>query len=236
MKKKISTVMIFFLMILLSGCMYPENELSKNQIPYEDQILAVQTAVNNFQKDNGGILPIKNKDADTQIYQKYPIDFGRIVPKYMADPPGNAYENGGIFQYVIIDAETSPSVKLIDLRMSETIQDINIRLQTQKYPPFKDKIADNVYTIDYKKLGYKEAPYAVSPYSNQNLSFIINGNGEIFVDYRSDLYSALKKNELNFKPGEDIRSILTKDSMFVPAFSTPYTIDSKTNEPVFLSK
>lgn len=235
MKMKVSSVMVF-LMILLSGCMYPENELSKNQIAYEDQILTVQTAVNNFQKDNGGILPIKNKDANTQIYQKYPIDFGRIVPKYIADPPGNAYENGGIFQYVIIDAETNPTVKLLDLRMSETIRDINIRLQTQKYPPFKNKIADNVYTIDYKKLGYKEAPYAISPYSNQNLSFIINGIGEIFIDYRSDLFLALKKNEMNFKPGEDIRSILTKDSMFVPAFSTPYTIDSKTNEPIFLSE
>lgn len=49
--------------------------ISKNQIPYKDQILAVQTAVDTFKKDNGGILPIKTKEAETPIYQKYPIDF-----------------------------------------------------------------------------------------------------------------------------------------------------------------
>ena len=36
-------------------------------------------AVNQFQEDNGGILPIKTKDANTPIYQKYPIDFKRIA-------------------------------------------------------------------------------------------------------------------------------------------------------------
>lgn len=218
---------------LLSGCMYPDQELAKNKIPYKDQIQAVQTAVDDFKKDNGGILPIKTKEAVTPIYQKYPINFKRIAPKYIAEPPGNAFESGGIFQYVLIDVETNPTVKLLDLRMAETIRDLNLRIRTMGYPPYKDEIAKNVYSLDFKKLGFKTPPYAVSPYTNQNLSFVITGNAEVFVDYRPDLYQALKKSDEQFQPGEDIRSILVSDSMFVPAFSLPYTVDSN-NEPVFL--
>ena len=80
--------------------------------------------------------------------------------------------------------------------------------------------------------------YVVSPFTNQNLSFVINGNAEIFVDYRNDLYEALRKQNgaLNYQKGEDIRDLLLKDSLFVPAYSLPYTIDENTNEPIFLEK
>ncbi|ULT55486.1 hypothetical protein L1999_20625 [Neobacillus drentensis] len=229
-----STLMI--MAVILSGCMYPKEELTQNQVPYKDQIKAVQSAVDDFQKDNGGILPIKTKEAETPIYQKYPIDFKKIAPKYIAEPPGNAYESGGIFQYVLVNEETNPTVKLLDLRMAETIRDINLRIRTNGYPPYKTQLAKNVYSLDYSKLGFKKAPYAVSPFTNQNLSFVITGDAEVYVDYRPDLYQILKKTGKEPKPGEDIRSILVDNSMFVPAYSLPYTIDSKTKEPIFLEK
>ncbi|MFF2449943.1 hypothetical protein ACFVSW_23150 [Neobacillus sp. NPDC058068] len=222
--------------IFLSGCMYPKEELTHNQIPYKDQIQAVQAAVDDFQKDNGGILPIKTKEADTPIYQKYPIEFKRITPKYMAEPPGNAFESGGIFQYVLVDVETNPTVKLFDLRMTETIRDINLRIRSKGYPPYKKQIAKNVYSLDFKQLGYESPPYVVSPFTNQNLSLVITGNAEVCVDYRPDLYQELKNSDKQFKPGEDIRPILVNDSMFVPAYSLPYTIDALTKEPVFLEE
>jgi len=236
MKRKMMFSFLLITAVLLSGCMYPQEELTQNQVPYKDQIKAVQTAVDDFQKDNGGILPIKTKDAKTPIYQKYPIDFNKIAPKYIAEPPGNAYESGGIFQYVLIDVETNPTVKLLDLRLAETIRDIKLRIKTNGYPPYKKQIAQNVFSLDYSKLGFKKDPYAVSPFTNQNLSFVINGNAEVYVDYRPDLYQALKKAGKEPKPGEDIRSILVDNSMFVPAYSLPYTIDPKTKEPVFLEK
>ena len=40
--------------------------------------------------------------------------------------------------------------------MAETISEIKLRIEIQGYPPFKEKIADNVFTLDFKKLGYKE--------------------------------------------------------------------------------
>jgi hypothetical protein len=234
MKVKALCCLLAFMSILLSGCMYPNKELTKNKIPYKDQIQAVQTAVDSFKEDNGGILPIKTKEAKTPIYQKYPIDFKRITPKYLSEPPGNAYENGGLFQYVLIDVETKPTVKLLDLNITETIRDINLRIKAHKYPPFKKRLAKNVYSIDFKKLGYKNPPYAVSPFTNKNLPFVIKGNGEVYVDYSSDLFQTLKEGNFKVNPGEDIRPILVKDSMFVPAYSLPYTVDPENLEPIFL--
>lgn len=223
-------------LITLTGCMYPEEKLVQNQVPYKDQLDSVQSAVKQFQEANGGILPIKTRDAETPIYQKYPIEFKKIVPKYISEPPGNAYENGGIFQYVLVDVEENPKVKLLDLRIAETIREIKMRIEANGYPPFKDQIADNIYTLDFKKIGYKQEPVATSPFTNQNLHFIISTDGEIFVDYRSDLYQAIKSTKLDLNEGEDIRHILVNESMFVPAFSLPYTIDKSTSEPIFLEK
>ena len=236
MKIKMLGLILVITAALLSGCMYPKEELTQNQIPYKDQVQAVQTAVDNFKRDNGGILPIKTKEAETPIYQKYPIEFKKISPKYIAEPPGNAYENGGIFQYVLVDVETNPTVKLFDLRMTETIRELKLRIKTKGYPPYKTQIAKNVFSLDYKKLGYETAPFVVSPYTNQNLSLVITGSAEVYVDYRPDLYQKLKNSDIVVKPGEDIRSILVKDSMFVPAYSLPYTIDTKTKEPIFLEE
>jgi len=234
MKLKALGCLLAVTAILLTGCMYPEENLTKNEIPYKDQLQSVQTAVNSFQKDNGGILPIQTKAAGTPIYQKYPIDFKKITPKYLAEPPGNAFESGGVFQYVLVNVEKKPTVKLFDLRLAETLRDINLRIKTKGYPPYKGSIANNVYTLDYKQLGLDSPPYVTSPFSNQNLPLVISGNAQVYVDYRADLFQALKKTKKKFKPGEDIRDILVNNSMFVPAYSLPYTVDPKTNEPVFL--
>nr|WP_180316804.1 hypothetical protein [Cytobacillus eiseniae] len=216
--------------------MYPDDQLKQNQIPYEDQIQAVQTVVNKYKEDNGGLLPIKTKSQSTPIYHKYPIDFKKLTPKYMAEPPGNAYESGGVFQYVLVDAETNPTVKLFDLRIAETIRDIKFRIQAQGYPPYKEKLDEHVFSLDFSKIGFKEDPYALSPYTGRHLPFVVTGDAEVYVDYTSDLFEIAKKKEINYQPGEDIRGILVEDSAFVPAYSLPYTIDPATNNPIFLTK
>lgn len=236
MKKSLYFSLFTLIIGLLSGCMYPKEELAQNQIPYQQQIDAVQSAVNQFREENGGILPIKTKEATTPIYQKYPIDFKKIVPLYVAEIPGNAYESGGVFQYVLVDVMNKPTVKLLDVRLAETIREIKMRIHSNGYPPYKEKIANNVYSLDFKKLGYKQDPVAISPYSQKNLPFIVDGNGEIHIDYRIDLYEKIKNNDFPFHEGEDIREILLQDAVFVPAFSLPYTIDFSSKEPIFLDK
>ncbi|GIN21047.1 MAG TPA: hypothetical protein DEO65_06055 [Bacillus bacterium] len=236
MKRWMAGLYFILTALLLSGCFYPQDRKVENNIPYEEQISSVQKSVEKFQEDSGGLLPIKTKEADTPIYQKYPIDFNKLTPQYLEAPPGNAYESGGVFQYVLIDVETNPTVKVFDLRLAEKINEFYIRIKAQGYPPFKEEIADNVYSLDQKKLGYKEEQYYISPYTNNNLPFVINGKGEIYVDYITDLYQALKdeKNK-KFSPGDDIRKALYEDSPIVPAFSMPYTVDEN-NEPVYMGK
>lgn len=233
MMKKVYFSILLLIVTLLTGCMYPEEKLIQNTIAYQDQIQSVQTSVEQFQKDNGGILPIKTFDESTPLYQRYMIDFKRLVPEYMAEPPGNAFESGGVFQYVIIDAETNPKVKLLDLRVADMVREIKIRIKVQGYPPFKDRLAENVFALDFKKLGYEQDPFITSPYTNKNLPFVIDGKGEVFVDYRSDLFEILNKVEHEYVSGEDIRGILLEESPIVPAYSLPYTIDDATKEPIF---
>jgi hypothetical protein len=233
---KIKVIVLLILAnFFLTGCLYPEKELAKNQVPYKEQITSVQSAVSQYQKDNSGLLPIKTREATTPIYQKYPIDFKKLIPKYLPESPGNAFENGGIFQYVLIDVETNPTVKLFDLTVAETIREIKMRINANGgYPPYKDKLSEEVYTLDFKKLGYKEEPFTISPFTNQNLPYIAGTNGEIYVDYRMDLYKRIKEQNItNIESNKDIRYILVEESLFVPAYSLPYYFDSNKNEPIF---
>jgi hypothetical protein len=222
--------------LFLSGCMYPQENLQQNQVPYEDQVESVQKAVLEYRKDNGGsLLPIVTKDQDTPYYMKYIIDFKKLVPKYMSEIPGNAYENGGIFQYTLINEETNPTVRLIDLRLAETIRDAKLQIQSQGYPAFEEKIGSNVYALNYKNMGFEKEPTVKSPFTGKSLHLVLGEDGELYIDYTPDLYDLLIDRSAEFKNGEDIRAELVEDSLFVPAYSLPYTWDQKANKPVFMA-
>ncbi|WP_430413635.1 hypothetical protein [Lederbergia citrea] len=235
MKTIMNVSVVFIAAFFLSGCMYPKDRLAENRIPYEDQIQSVQNAVDNYQEATNGLLPIKTRDMETPIYLKYPIEFSKLAPQFLSGPPGNAYESGGVFQYVLINVEENPTVKVFDLRIAEKIRELKMRIQAQGYPPFKDAISDNVYTLDYEKLGYKGEQYIISPYTNNNLPLIISGQGELYVDYISDLFLALQENGQKYEEGEDILHILAEQSPVVPAYALPYTVN-KHNEPIYMPK
>ena len=239
-KKKLHKItgfsMMFCMVILLSGCLYPNENLQQNQVPYEDQVESVQKAVLEYRKDNGGhLLPIKTKDQDTPYYMKYIIDFQKLVPKYMAEIPGNAYENGGVFQYTLINEETDPTVRLIDLRLAEVISDTKLQIQSQGYPAFNEKIGTNVYSLNYKNMGFEKEPTVKSPFTGKNLHLVLGEDGELYIDYTPDLYELLINRSTDIQKGEDIRGELVKDSLFVPVYSLPYTWDHEVNKPVFMS-
>lgn len=227
-----SLVVLILSVVVLSGCMFPEDQKSVNQVPDEIQLQSVQKAIEEYQRDTG-VLPIKTRDQETDIFIKYPIDFSKLVPQYLANSPGNSYEKGGIFQYIIWNPEENPTVKLVDLRSVETIRNLKIRFLATKYPTYKERVADFVYSIDFKKIGYQSEVTVPSPYTNNNLPVVASTEGELYVDYSIDLNIFLQENDVTPKQGEDIRLLLVDAYPVVPAYSLPYTVDEN-NEPIFM--
>ena len=202
-------------------------------MPYEDQLNSVQNAVDSFREDSGGLLPIKTRDQETDQYIKYPIDFSKIVPSKLGKAPANSFEAGGIYQYVLMDVEDNPTVKLVDLRIADTLRDINYRKGINGYGPVAETIAEGVYKLDYKKMGYNRELSVQSPYSDIQLPIVATGDGKVYVDYSIELNRLLQETEEEIKPGDDIRFLLTDNFAIVPAYSLPYTVNEK-NEPVFM--
>ncbi|MHC0552344.1 DUF2768 domain-containing protein [Salinicoccus sp. CNSTN-B1] len=120
-------MMIIISTVFMAGCLYPESEKAERQMPDETQIQMVQNAVELFSQDSGGLLPIKTKESQRE-YLEYQIDFEKLVPDYLEKRPENSYEMGGHYQYVVIDAEDDPKVKLADLRITEEVRSLRLRL------------------------------------------------------------------------------------------------------------
>jgi|SRR5690625_3436085 len=234
---RLSLILLF--VILLSGCLGPQSFSSQHQPANEEQLLQIQSAVDKFQETTNGLLPIKTKDNDTPVFEKYLLDFDRLKEEnIIADLPSNAYEKGGIYQYIIINPEDNPEVKVIDLRMTDELQNVFTKIDIYRskhiYPPYGNKIEDKVFEIDYEKIGYKEAPSVISPYSGENLPILMDIEGQIFVDYRIDLYRELEAQDHDYEFTDDLRYLLTDHYPFAPAFSMPYTLDG--DEPIIITE
>src|SRR5699024_3771558 len=104
-------------------------------------------------------------------------------------------------------------------QLSEKIRDINVKLDIYRsknlYPPYGEEIEKDLFTIDFEKLNYKEEQYVKSPYTQNNLPFIMNTDGEVFIDYRSDFMNIMEENE-------DIRYIYHERSTFITLYSLTY--------------
>ncbi|TGB04524.1 hypothetical protein [Halobacillus salinus] len=230
---------LILILFFLSGCLYPNAELEKNQIPNQIQLETVQNAVDQFQEKQNGLLPIKTKPQDTPIFQKYQLDFSKLQQQaLMGELPGTSFENGGYYQYVIIHPETDPTVKVLDLRTTETLRSLQVKVtfyqDEHQFPPFGDQIAKGVYELDYEELGLQEEPFIDSPYSDKMLPVYLNAQGEVLIDYRKDLYAYLNEQDHQYQPGQDIRYLLTDHAPFVPGYSEEYTVEN--GEPIFMSE
>lgn len=227
---------LVFVSVVLSACgaLYNNEEEKRIQhTPDVDAINAVQRAVDAYQQDTG-VLPIKNSEEHTDIFVKYQIDFSKLTNGgYIAKSPDNSFEQGGIFQYVLWDVEEDPTVKLIDLRVTERLREVNLRFMSTEYPQFKERIADYVYTINYNNIGYDTEISVESPYSTNLLPLVISTEGVVYVDYSIELQQFIKEKGLTPAPGEDIRYLIADESLILPAYSLPYTVDEN-NEVAFM--
>ncbi|HZW68618.1 MAG TPA: hypothetical protein VFF20_08455 [Pseudogracilibacillus sp.] len=236
MVKRYMAVTICMFVLLLSGCLYPQSELAKNQMPNEEQLALIESAVIQYKEQTNGLVPIKTNSNDVALYEKYVVDFTTLREAQLINEiPATAYENGGFYQYVIITPEDDPRIKLIDLRVTEKIREVYVKLdiyrQKNLYPPFGKQVADGIYEINYEKLGFKEEPVVISPFSRQELPLLITTDGDVIVDYRFDIQMTIDEHDLDVAEDEDLRYILEENYPFVPAYSVAYVLENK--EPVF---
>lgn len=224
MKYKLIIILVLSV-LLLSACMYPQEERNQNQPPHPEQIQSVQAAVDRFYSATG-VWPIFNFEAETPLYQRYALDFNRLTPNYLNEPPGHSYEKGGIYRYVLIEVEQQPVVKLIDLRHSREVGElqrkVHFYLSRGNYLPIDQVLEDGYFTLKYEELGLDSAPTVRSPFTQQNLPLIVNMNGLVGIDYRIDIQQVMMNDpDLNLEEGSDIRYLLHQDREFVPGHSFP---------------
>lgn len=225
MHRKCKSVLLYIVLVtVLTGCFYPSERRVENQLPYPDQIANVQRGVEQF-KEETGVLPILTKQENTPIYEKYVLDFGQLMPRYLSHPPGNSYSEGGPFIYVLIDVEENPQVRLLDLRITEEVRRLQLRvneyLLRNTYLPIDQMLANGYFTLDYEKLNLDKPPLIQSPFSNEYLPFVVDHNGVVGIDYRLDIYQSIQNKDIAVEEDIDLRKLLTEDSYFVPAHSFP---------------
>lgn len=221
-------------LVVLTGCMYPDDQRAGSNIPPETDIQNVQNAVDNFQESESGILPIKTTENAVE-YLKYPVEFTSIVPEYLSEIPVTAYENGGTFQYVILDAEEEPVVKIADLAIIEELRSLHLRLNGMgEHVELGEQVGPNVYQLDLDHYNLSDNPTVTSPYSDRELNVYYSGGQEFVVDYREDLNLMIENEGLEFETGEDIREILYEFTPIVPIYAPEMTVDEN-NEAIFMT-
>ncbi|RAP76396.1 hypothetical protein [Paenibacillus montanisoli] len=230
LKKAAAAIVLALMAALLSGCLYPEDQLGQNQKPPKDAIMNVQAVIDQFQKDTG-LLPIQNSTETTPLYEKFKVDFDKLKRmNYLSTIPETAYEQGGSYYYLVINEDTDPTVKLMNLVLYQQMNDVQAAVKNYAdghdgklpegaslYPSFK--------AIDFGSLDIKE-PTLRSVFSGGTLTPMIDSMGHVYIDYGPDIMQALSKLESGKKPGEstDLRTLLVDSSDFVPVKSPVYRL------------
>ncbi|WP_430022651.1 hypothetical protein [Paenibacillus sp. MABNR03] len=234
-----SGCLLLFLMLTLtvSGCMYPTQSSDDPKIAYRESVNRVQSAVEAFQKDQG-ILPMINADMDTPKYEKFRVDLQKLKQQgYLDEIPGTAFESGGSAYFLIQNEETAPTVKVMDLQTVQKVNDVQRMINQYKTVhngklPAGEELYTGLYAVDMKQAAQAGAPMVTlkSVYSGQELPFMMDDAGNVYVDYAFDIMQAVEKSDRSPAEADDVREFLLEHSHFVPVKSVPYTWQN--NAPV----
>lgn len=228
-----SAILLAALMTLLTGCLYPDENLKQN-VPPKEAVRNVQAAIDQYFEEKG-LLPIANSDQDVPKYEKFKLDFKKLQSTgYLSAIPTAAYENGGNYYFLIIDEETDPAVKLMDIVTYQRINDVQTWVKEYRDSrgslPQGDEMYPGFYMIDYESMGRK-APAIRSIFSGTLLSAIMDEKGVVYTDYGVDLMQLLQKNaDLQAGEDTDLREWLVDSSDYVPVKAPEYLL--RDGEPV----
>ncbi|GIQ61742.1 hypothetical protein PACILC2_03100 [Paenibacillus cisolokensis] len=217
-------------LLLLTGCLYPGDEQATRPAGIKEAVRNVQSAIDQYMEDTR-MLPIKNATRDTPLYEKFVIDFAKLKRTgYMSALPAVSYEEGGHYYFLVIDEETDPLVKLMDLRIAQQINDIQSWVDGYMAAhngevPKGDQAYPDFYYIDYERMN-KKSPTIVSPYSNAPIQAIVHDNGTVFADYGIDIMQTLQRESNGSAEAlpDDLRRLLVDRYDFVPVKGPAYRL------------
>jgi hypothetical protein len=216
-------------LMLTSGCLYPQDQSPGNDITAREAVLTVQNAVDRY-KESTGLLPIQNAESSVPTYEKFRIDFGKMKRMgYLSSMPQIAFENGGDYVFLVIDEETKPAVKLLDVAVFQDIKDVQTKVADYRKAhnganPGGQEAYSGFHYLNFDKLGTSN-PDLKSMYSNRPLEIMVDDAGKVYADYGVDIAAALKKTESPPKAEEDLRHRLTEASDFAPVQAPVYLWD-----------
>lgn len=207
-------------LLVLSACGYPaEQRLKTSDLPIH--IAQVQSAVEAYQQQNK-LLPYLYKDEERKLTTKYLVDL-KSLSGYGADIPTTSFEKGGTYLYVLTDVEKKPLVRVYDLRVGDEISKIEGAIRTYQKEngklPSKTKEGSFYHQIDFAAMNMN--PVLIpSPYHiGEGLPVLMDEEGRVYVDYRTDLARYLQEKPEKPLPEEDLRIWLARVGLFVPAYS-----------------
>ncbi|USB34758.1 DUF3939 domain-containing protein [Paenibacillus sp. YPG26] len=217
--------------------MYPR-ESRGNQVSYRESVNRLQLAVDQFQKDKG-ILPILNADASIPRFEKFRIDLDKLNKTgYIDEIPATAFEQGGSAYFLILDEETKPVVKVMELTTVQKVNDIQRAVDQYKSShqgklPVQKELYPGIYSVDLKAIK-SESLVWTSFYSGQESDYILDPGGRVYVDYALDIMQAVEKSGGTPASDTDLRVLLLEHSYYVPVKSLPYRWQN--NQPVAVSE
>ncbi|WP_254075380.1 DUF3939 domain-containing protein [Paenibacillus tritici] len=225
-RRRAAMLPVLILLILsLGGCMYPGDQ-QKPGGGARESVKRVQAAVDDYQEQEG-LLPILTSGEATPRYEKFVIDLNKLQQEgYLDEIPAAAFEKGGSAYFLILDEETDPKVKLMDLVTVQKVNDIQRKVNQYKSAhggklPAEDEMYPGLSAIDSKRAG-TEGIKLNSVYSGQPLGFLMDKEGAVYVDYGADITSAMDKNDGVPEADRDLRLELVQASYYVPVKSLPY--------------
>jgi hypothetical protein len=214
------------MMLALSGCLYPEEETPGRSASARQAVLAVQDAVDQYQKATG-LLPIVSADESVPLYEKFKIDLGKLKRMdYLGSVPSDAFESGGNYQFLIIDEETKPAVKLLSIPVYQQAGDVQKKVDAYRdrhggRPPEGDELYPGFWSVDFGELGMKD-PGIRSMFSGQTLGMMTDAAGRVYADYGLDIATAVGKSGATPAAGDDLRRVLVDQSYYVPVKAPVY--------------
>ncbi|MBD2845174.1 hypothetical protein IDH44_08220 [Paenibacillus sp. IB182496] len=211
--------------MLLGGCLYPDEQRQANGVSVREAVRNMQMVVDQYQKDTG-MLPIQNSTPQTPKYEKYVIDLGKLQRmQYISDLPAVSFEKGGSYYFLILDEETDPTVKLMDLVPYQKINDLQSKVDAYVAGSGELPAGEEAYPgfswIDYERLGGK-APELRSPYSGLSLSAMLDVQGRVYIDYGVDLARAAERSGEEPSSQRDLRELLVEGADYVPVKAPVY--------------